>query len=218
MRRLGRRVSLVGGNWLGFHRRCIEQKRIIVNIEILITVSLPPFHSLPRTRGSPRTAARQGGRSGGRVGADPGLPKKPRRVRPAAFMMSAEGFDHDARSSDTDRRNQDWHVQACGTESGKPFAAMLDGTDQADRVKKRRLCIHLYRGRAIFLTRCTWAIPSSPSSGMRGRPGSRRCWRSAHSSEARLARNRASVHYWNTDIRHLGNTMKTHADVGALVR
>jgi hypothetical protein len=48
------------------------------------------------------------------------------------------------RSSDTDRRNQDWQAQTCSTECRKPFAATLDGTDQADRVKKRRLCIHLY--------------------------------------------------------------------------
>ena len=72
-----------------------------------------------------------------------------------------EGFDHDARSIDTDRRNQDWQVQTCGTECSKPFAATLVGTDQADRLKKRRLYIHLYRGRAIFLTRCAWAIPAS---------------------------------------------------------
>jgi len=71
-----------------------------------------------------------------------------------------EGFDHDARSIDTDRRNQDWQVQTCGTECSKLFAATLVETDQADRLKKRRLYIHLYRGRAIFLTRCAWAIPA----------------------------------------------------------
>ena len=71
-----------------------------------------------------------------------------------------EGFDHDARSIDTDRRNQDWQVQTCGTECSKPFAATLVGTDQADRLKKTRLYIHLYGGRAIFLTRCAWAIPT----------------------------------------------------------
>jgi hypothetical protein len=71
-----------------------------------------------------------------------------------------EGFDHDARSIVTDRRNQDWRVQTCGTECSKPFAATLVGTDQADRLKKKRLYIHLYRGRAIFLTRCAWAIPA----------------------------------------------------------
>jgi hypothetical protein len=71
-----------------------------------------------------------------------------------------EGFDHDARSIDTDRRNQDWQVQTCGTECSKPFAATLVGTDQADRLKKRRLYTHRYRGRAIFLTRCAWAMPA----------------------------------------------------------
>jgi hypothetical protein len=70
-----------------------------------------------------------------------------------------EGFDHDARSIDTDRRNQDWQVQTCGTECSKPFAATLVGTDQADRLKKRRLYIHLYRGRALFLTRWPGRYP-----------------------------------------------------------